>query len=335
MPAPALPDPRASRAVLVGVSRYPKLGDERQLPAVQNNLERLAAVLRDERVWGLPDGNCTVLHQPENEDAVITALRREAEAAEDTLLFYYAGHGFVDPAVRRDLCLALPGAYEPGGAHVSISYRLVRHELRLTAARVPHKIVILDCCWSGLALDGGLGETGMPATAIEGSAVLTAAASTRQALSPPGMTYTAFTGALLGILDGGVRNGEPLLDVGTVFTALKSELEDRAKKDRRIPMPQLASTGDGSRLILARNPAAARPPETPPSEPPPEVPALTGQALADRVLELRRNGRYEEAHRLQRQAARAGDAQSVRGVAAELRRSGHYTQAAELEKGAN
>lgn len=331
MSTPALADPRASRALLVGVSRYPKMGQDRQLPAVENNLERLSAVLRDEQVWGLPAEHCTVLHQPADEEAVIAALRREAEAAEDTLLFYYAGHGLVDPMAGGELGLALPEAYEPDGAHVSVAYPNIRRQLLVTAAHVPHKVVILDCCWSGLALHGLLGESAMPTTAIEGTAVLTAAAATRRAQSPPGMSYTAFTDALLGILEDGVRNDKPLLDVGTVFSTLKDVLKARAKRDPRIPIPQLGCTGDGGRLILARNRAVPPLDQTALRQAASEAPALDGRALADRILELRRTGRYEEARVLQRQAARSGDTQSVRGIATELRRMGHYAQAAELE----
>jgi peptide/nickel transport system substrate-binding protein len=263
---------------------------------------------------------------------VITALRGRAQAAEDTLLFYYAGHGLVDPAAGGELGLALPGAYEPGGAHVTVGYGHVRRELFVTAARTPRRIVILDCCWSGLALHGALGEGAASSTDIQGTAVLTATASTRQALSPPGEPYTAFTGALLDILEGGVPGGPPLLDVGTVFGVLKREL-----KRRKLPVPQLGSADEGARLVLARNRAADTAPddaEGAPARGTADPPVLDGRAVADMVLELQRAGRYTEARTLQLRAARAGDPQSIRDVAAELRRMGHYTQAARLEEGA-
>ena len=59
-----LPDPEKSRALLVGVSGYHKMTADRQLPTVEPGLYRLAELLCDKRIWGLPSRNCTVLHQP-------------------------------------------------------------------------------------------------------------------------------------------------------------------------------------------------------------------------------------------------------------------------------
>ncbi|WP_019631653.1 caspase, EACC1-associated type [Actinomadura atramentaria] len=307
---PSLPDPAGSRAVLVGASRYPRMADDRQLPAVEANLADLAAALTDARVWGLPDGNVEVLHQPADEDTVLVALRRAAEAATDTLVVYYAGHGLVDPVAGSELGLALPDAYEPGGAHMSVGYDRVRRELLVTARHVPRKVVVVDCCWSGRAVRGAFGESGLPGTAIEGTAVLAASAATRQALAPPGARHTAFTGALLDVLTGGVPGGPPLLDVGAVYAAVKARIGERS------PVPQFGGAGEGARIVLARNNAA------------PRVAAVP--ASPETRLRLRRAGRYAEAHDL-RAAVVVDDPAALAARRAELRRLGYYAQAAELD----
>src|SRR3954470_20062783 len=81
------------------------------LDSVANNIARLSGLLRDERVWGLPSGNLVALTDPRSTDDIEEALLAAGRAAEDTLIFYFAGHGLLEyPSAR--LCLALGGAVD-------------------------------------------------------------------------------------------------------------------------------------------------------------------------------------------------------------------------------
>ncbi|MEV5721149.1 hypothetical protein AB0L41_45410 [Amycolatopsis mediterranei] len=60
-PGAGLPDPRASRAVLVGVSDYTAL---EELPAVGNNVETLRNVFTDSDLWGLPSWTAVTAAAP-------------------------------------------------------------------------------------------------------------------------------------------------------------------------------------------------------------------------------------------------------------------------------
>ncbi|MXM65149.1 hypothetical protein GR925_17290 [Streptomyces sp. HUCO-GS316] len=325
-----LPPAATSRAVLVGVSRYHELSAERQLPAVEAGLHRLAALLGDPRIWGLRPEHCAVLHQPEDADSVISALRTASGQATASLLFYYAGHGLIDPLAGDGLYLALPRSPEPAGTHLALDYDHVRAEL-LRAAAVPQKVVILDCCWSGRALKGTMGAEDLAAAAaVKGTAVLTACASTAKALSPPGEDCTAFTGALTRILDEGLPGGPAELDVATLYRSLAHRLGSENR-----PRPQLATSGAGSELVLARNTAPQEPAEKQVSEPAPAAvrpPALLAEHARPRIQELLRAGRYEEAQELRLSLAEAGDAEAVRDLVTRLRREGHYGPAARLER---
>lgn len=320
--------------MLIGVSAYAAMPPDRQLPAVANNLKRLAELLADERVWGLPPENCAVV-EPDHAEDVMAAVRAAAKAATGTLLVYYAGHGLTDPLKDGGaLYLALPGSYEPGGTHTALNYGDIKATLLREGANVPQKVVVLDCCWSALAIPGAMGGAGgeafANAAAIKGTAVLTACAATQQARSPEGETYTAFTGALIELLDQGVPGGPDTLDVGTLYTQLRTRLGPRG-----MPEPQLGCVDDGSRIALARN-TAPRPPEE--HTKPPDHPAAATSARPDgaelrrRSRELLRVGDYEGATRLLRHAAAAGDREAVAELAVELRRSSHYDHAAALEQ---
>ncbi|MBD0738730.1 caspase, EACC1-associated type [Streptomyces sp. CBMA29] len=271
-----LADPLRSYAVLIGSSAYadPGLDD---LPAVANNLARLGELLEDPTVWGLPPDRCVRVPEPASPAEVLDAVHDAARRTKDTLLVYYAGHGLSD---ADGLLLTLPST-DPQRPYTSVGFDSVRREV-LTAPRDANRIVILDCCYSGSALLGGMsggGAANAPVemaeqTRIAGSYLLTASAATRKALAPPGETYTAFTGELIRLLDQGLPGGGSLIEVTSVYERLRGEL-----LAKRRPLPQQRLSNTGRTLAIARNRYGAGRTAAPPSEtlpgPKPAPPAAT------------------------------------------------------------
>ncbi|MGW7199657.1 caspase, EACC1-associated type [Streptomyces chryseus] len=238
-----LPDPGASRAVLIGTSRYDHL---EQLPAVSNNLTAFASLLSGPLSLRLPAPHVTVVENPPNPGTVLDPLRQAAADATDTLLVYYAGHGLIDP--HDALALAMPHT-QPGRIETSLTYDWLRHIL--LNSRAQRHVVLLDCCYSGLALGRMSTAPGLAdQAAVEGTFLLAASAETRTALAPVGETHTAFTGALLDMLRHGIPGGPPLLDLETVYRNLRLTLEARAH-----PVPQARNRNSGARVALGRNQA--------------------------------------------------------------------------------
>ncbi|MFR9794322.1 caspase, EACC1-associated type [Streptomyces sp. MS06] len=261
----ALSDPDRSRAVLIGVHTYRKLGD---LPAVRHNLEGLHRVLTDSGVWGLPADRCTTLDQPAGAEDVLDAVAHAATEASDTLLVYYAGHGLTDPHAE-ELYLALPDT-DADREYTALRYEYLRRAVLAPSATARRTVVVLDCCYSGRALVGSMsaGEHLAEHAVVEGTCLLTAAAETRTALAPPDETYTAFTGELLTALNEGIPDGPDPIDMDTLFRHLHRSLAARSR-----PLPQQRNRNAGGRIALARNRAAAAaspsalrsaPPETSP-----------------------------------------------------------------------
>ncbi|MFE0452861.1 caspase family protein [Streptomyces sp. NPDC058914] len=172
-----LPDPGASRAVLVGTGRYEHL---EQLPAVSNNLQALASLLCGPLSLQLPAQHVTVVEDPVAAHTVVGAVRQAAAEATDTLVVYFAGHGLVD--AQDQLSLALPHT-EFGRVETGLPYDWLRQVLLLDS-RAERHVVILDCCYSGLALGRmGAGSPLADQAAMEGSFLLAAAAETRTAVA--------------------------------------------------------------------------------------------------------------------------------------------------------
>jgi hypothetical protein len=256
-----LPDPRKSRVVLIGASRFadPGLDD---LPAVRNNLDGLARCFRDREVWGLPRAHCVVVDDPDSHGDVLDPVHDAAGEAEDTLVVYYAGHGLVHPRTN-ELLLALVGTLRER-THTAVPYAWIRDSVIEAAA--PRRVVILDCCYSGRAI-GGMAD---PTTAVvdeasaEGTYVLAAAPPNKQALSPPGERYTAFTGALLALFDDGLPGGPQLFQLDDIYRHVRDALRRRSR-----PEPQRRAGNTAGDLALARNrrwtSTAARPAPTEPA----------------------------------------------------------------------
>ncbi|WP_410097244.1 caspase, EACC1-associated type [Streptomyces sp. Isolate_219] len=243
-----LSDPGRSEAVLVGVHDYVHL---EQLPAVARNLVGLREALTDPAVWGLPVEACTVLSQPGSDTQVLDTVLERAGKARDTLLVYYAGHGLTDPHTD-ELCLALPGS-EHERIYTSLRYEYLRRAVLDPQAGPRRTVVILDCCYSGRALLGKMSASEHIAdrAIVEGTCVLTASAETRPALSPPGETYTAFTGELITALTEGVPDRPDPLDMDTLYRHLRGRLASRSR-----PVPQQRNRNTGGRIAIARNRAA-------------------------------------------------------------------------------
>lgn len=238
----ALPDPGASRAVLVGTSRYEHL---EQLPAVANNVRALADLLCGPLALQLPERHVRVVEDPAAAHVVVGAVRQAAAEASDTLIVYFAGHGLVDG--QDQLVLALPHT-EFGRIETGLPYDWVRQVLLLDS-RAERHVVILDCCYSGLALGRMSAGAGLAdQAAVEGSFLLAAAAETRTALAPVGENYTAFTGALLDALRQGIPGAPALVDLGSLYRHLRRTLEARGH-----PVPQARDRNTGAQMALARN----------------------------------------------------------------------------------
>lgn len=237
---PAMPDPDRCRAVIFGVGAYAHLPS---LSSVPTGLRDLAAAL------SYPNGafaeqHSRVLIDPPSASDVLDRVQEASDEAEDTLLLYFSGHGLID-RYNSELSLALPDSRWDAG-YTSLQYNWIRRAV--LESRAQRKVVILDCCYSGRAMDTMGSAEPLPLADIEGTVLLTAASPSHVALAPAGEPYTAFTGELIDILRHGVLDGPQALSVDLIFR----ELHQRAAAKGR-PLPQMQARGSMGRMPLAVN----------------------------------------------------------------------------------
>ena len=261
-----LPDPATSRVVLAGTASY-RHDDYPALPAVRNNLADLRAALTDQRLWGIPVENVRIVTDPEQPSQITELLRPAAREATDTLIFYYAGHGFLS---ERDptLFLTCEGSLANSGSS-ALEYKYVREEMLDSRAR--RKIVILDCCYSGNAHAVMSGDAALQD--ITGAYVLTSSRRNQASTAPTAAQHTAFTGTLLKVLTDGIDHlsDHEDLTLNEIYRQVRAELvrDGFGEPDRR-------DHGTAGELPLVHNQAYRPGPErvNPPAPVPADLPSV-------------------------------------------------------------
>lgn len=247
-----LPDAVLSRAVVVGAAEFRdrELAD---LPAVRNNVADFARVLTSSAGTGLPAEHCAVVGDGASFASIGELVEQAAEQAEDLLLFYYAGHGVVDSHGR--LHLTLPSTDLGRLRWTGLPFETIREAFAEARART--RVVILDCCYSGRAIVGGMAGAAVAGQLdVEGTYTLTATTRNEAALALPGAVHTAFTGEFLTLLTDGDPEGGELLTLGHIYQRLRWVLHRRG-----LPLPERCGTRNADQLALAVNRAHRAPAE--------------------------------------------------------------------------
>jgi hypothetical protein len=275
MSAPDGIDLDQSRAVLIGTSAYTE-GLE-QMTAAATSLRRMEDLLV--RLCGWPPAAVTSFGDLSTGDRRIRKVNELIAEAKDVLLFYYVGHGLLLPG--DDLGLALTDTDADAALHLTTTYRLrtLREQLKYHCnARL--RLIILDCCFAGIATrnaqgPGGLADRVDHASRIEGTYTWTASRASQQAVyedGDGGLTY--FTKILHEVIASGIP-GKP-----SWLTLADVDLEV-AQRFRELPLPNTPIRPEPTRLAVgglpgqfpfAPNAAPSAPGPSPDEEPRQERP---------------------------------------------------------------
>jgi hypothetical protein len=264
--------------LLCGTGTYSRGSKLTNIPAVKATLADLGEVLVER--CGAPKP--TTAADPRTLSDLGAAISSAARRADTVLLIYYVGHGLVDADGHLFLATAQTDPRPDAIQHTGLPYQTVRSYVRNSSA--PLKIVILDCCYSGIAV-GNLGSDHdmEHRAAIEGAYVLTSAARDEASIAPPRERHTAFTGALIALLELGDQDGAQLITLDSVYEYLARVLPAAG-----YPHPRRRVTGEAGALVLAANPAhGGDPPGRHPLPPPRRrvrVPVVLSTVLAGTAL---------------------------------------------------
>jgi hypothetical protein len=246
------PDYSRSRAILIGCSKY---RDREFLPlqAAANSLSGFYEILTDRSLCGWPADRVTVLHNPADVRRLLQTVRRLARETTDVLLLYFVGHGTV--LRRGQLCLILADTDHADPDVTGLEFDRIRETLLDSPART--KVTILDCCYSGRAIEALAGSSGVAdSTFTQG--VYTLTASDHVAHVPPpsraASVCTSFTGELLQLVRSGIAGAGPNLTLNDLYIQLRHRL-----RSRRLPEPNQRGTDTIGNFAFSRNTASDAP----------------------------------------------------------------------------
>ncbi|MFE9096932.1 caspase family protein [Streptomyces sp. NPDC007264] len=207
-------------------------------------------MLVDEELGGWPDDQVTRILNPVDCRRVMSDLRRHAQNTNGVLLLYFVGHGTV--TMNGDLVLAVSDTLADEPDVTGLEYSKIRSVLLGSPAKV--KAVVLDCCYSGRAIDVLAGDRQHLAdiTDVRGTYTLTAADRTAHAGQAD--TYTAFTGELLDLIGAGVVGGPPVLTFAELYPHLRHRLIAR-----NLPRPNQRGTDTADKCPVAKNASGEAP----------------------------------------------------------------------------
>jgi Caspase domain len=225
-------------------------------PAI-NNVRGLHDVLTDDRYGGFAKQHCIPLLDCTDAACVGAVLTKAAQEATDTFLVYFTGHGLHGRGPNGpELFLALPHTNpDLAPEFTALPFTAIRQLFAESSARI--KVLILDCCYSSLALGKPLSGP-WPAEeallAMRGVFMLASSGPYEPSFMLPGASFTAYTGALIGVLRDGIPGAGPLLRLADVASHLRGNLRQRG-----LPEPHHLGTGNASSVALVRNrPACER-----------------------------------------------------------------------------
>ncbi|QMU68380.1 hypothetical protein GXP74_09205 [Streptacidiphilus sp. P02-A3a] len=219
----------------------------RSVPAAANSLTAMHAMLTDPMLGGWPADRVSVHLNPRATGAFAALLADLATSAEDALFFYFVGHGTL--SVKSELCLTLSDTDRRHADMTGLEYRKVKEVLGRSPARL--KAVVLDCCFSGQAIESLSGEV-IDSMAAKGTTVITAADHDQAAHVVPAAEQaeacTSFTHHLVDIVTAGRPHGPDLLTLKEIYPLLRNRLTEHG-----LPEPNQRTTDTADRFPLARN----------------------------------------------------------------------------------
>jgi hypothetical protein len=239
-----------SIAVLIGTSEYTNLPN---VPAAANSLKRMQGLLASQ-LCGWPASRMKVIRNRRKPGDLPDLLVQIFAEVTDIALFYYVGHGQIDDRDELSLSLVDSRTEAERRATTSLPFGAVRYALNASNAKT--KIVILDCCFAGLAVgtQGILSTSPKVIEMTHGTGAYTLAASGMYNTAwfehdpSTSMPQTYFTKHFVEVIERGIAEEPAVLSLNAIYARLEDDLAANQK-----PAPTRRIRGSADRFPFARN----------------------------------------------------------------------------------
>ncbi len=255
-------DPTRSTVILAGTSTYEPDSGLASYPQIAVTIAKLKTLFSDDRVVGIPRIEAIV--DADNARDFLQQVAAAAATATDLLVFYYIGHGLLgDELSNGSLPLYLTAADATKDNADFAGIDIARLNLALKKSTAQKKLCVFECCYAARAIPGlSANSTAIPARLdqLEGAYSIAAAPANQEALPIDDYGYTAFSGALIHVLEHGVATDNDPLTLDGMFDAIVSRIKtinnDPKRTTDSIPIPRKIAAQHIAKLAIARNSAA-------------------------------------------------------------------------------
>jgi hypothetical protein len=242
------------QALLVGVASNAHSEDPGFVQSLNSQAELARALERN--MPGLSEDDLIVLPEPRYPYEVTEAIALLNEAHDKDakaglvppgLLFYYCGHG-MNAKNRLHLSMVETIDNDWSRRRTGLALSEVLDTIGSAFPHRPQVVLILDCCFAGLA-----GKEPAPRRT---HLLMAVGPDVKAAHDPSDTGPTYFTGALVELLRAGDPEAGPWIDLETAYRWLEPRLVERYGKDRQ---PRQQPVGGGGAIMLGRNGAYSGP----------------------------------------------------------------------------
>jgi hypothetical protein len=236
------------QALLVGVASNAHSDDPGFVQSLNSQAEFARALERN--MPGLRDDDLNVLPEPRYPHEVTEAIASLNEAHDDDgraglarpgLLFFYCGHG-MDADGQLYLSMVETIDRDSSRRRTGLALSAVLDTIGATAFRRRRVVLILDCCFAGLAREE-------PA-AGRAHLLMAVGPNVKATHDPSGTGPTYFTGALVELLREGDPDAGPWIDLESAYRWLEPRLVKRYGEDRQPCQRPVSGSGA---FMLGRN----------------------------------------------------------------------------------
>lgn len=238
---------RKSRVILIGV---PEAGPLEPIPHAARSVWKLRQLLTNNDIVGLLDEQVVQLPLPEREDIglVLQDIRAICKEARDCLVFYYCGHGLYGDE-QSPLYLTLKDSTDDDKQVNALKISDIQSQIAQSPAKT--RVMILDCCYSGAAFEGGMSDASdiKPAIRLSGTYGMASVPTNDKARFITGDEYPLFSGQLIRTLEYGIKDAAEILSIDDVFEHVREEIS--ARKDVAVPVKEVRDSAD--KMALAKN----------------------------------------------------------------------------------
>lgn len=242
-------DQEKTVAIFIGTSRCAnKNSGIEMIPEVENNIEEFKKIVLNKKIIGISEKNITVILN-EDETTILKSLVDVLRKPWDTVIIYYAGHGFIS-SYSSKLLLATKESILNKIDYTTLSLDRLQQTI-LHECKAPKKIFILDSCFSGRAINIMSDKRSLLRETIKKDGVFTLASapSNSPAISSiENSCLTAFTHLLLEALNEGIENHQSVITIQELYDYIRNQA-----LSRNLPEPQCNNIQNANKIIIAYN----------------------------------------------------------------------------------